>query len=205
MLYLHRSSGRRRLVPLVPEVAPWALLLLAALLSRPAGATVTVLSEETSRSVASYPSRPAGFGLDFEFGLEYVARVQLPPHGDLWLCGDEGGLGETDDTIMSARTDEDDEEEEEESEADGNEWEFRRKRRDLSTSESDHHERILPIPSDEHVAATAAKGGIVVPPDGVPGKQISCYIFPIFRRAACDRYPKLTSNFILIVLDLLIF
>jgi len=166
MLNHHRSGRRRRLVRPLAPVVPWALLLLLlAPLPRPASATVTVLSEENSRSVASYPSRPAAFGLDFEFGLEYVARVQLPPHGDLWLCGEDGGVGETDDTIMSARTDE------EESEAqDGNEWEFRRERRDLSAStpESDHREGIRPIPSGEHVAATAAKGGIVVPPDGVP-------------------------------------
>eukprot|EP00566_Odontella_aurita_P008165 CAMPEP_0113554096 /NCGR_PEP_ID=MMETSP0015_2-20120614/15964_1 /TAXON_ID=2838 /ORGANISM="Odontella" /LENGTH=670 /DNA_ID=CAMNT_0000455209 /DNA_START=119 /DNA_END=2131 /DNA_ORIENTATION=+ /assembly_acc=CAM_ASM_000160 len=87
--------GRRRL--------PFASFLLSlGLLSspiKPAGATVTLLKEGSALPAKRYPSRPALFGNKFEFGLEYVSRLQVlqleyddgsSAGYDIDLCGDQG-------------------------------------------------------------------------------------------------------------------
>ena len=149
-------------------------ILVLSLLLRGSVATVTLLSESDSRSVATYPSRPAAFGNEFEWGLEYGARVQLPPDGDWWLCGggDDAkeppvgaGTGEAASWAENADSDE------EEASAEESAWEFRRLRRlrrrrpakdDTATSTAKHtHE----VPD-----SASGKGTVIVPPDGMPGK-----------------------------------
>ena len=152
-------------------------ILVLSLLLRGSVATVTLLSESDSRSVATYPSRPAAFGNEFEWGLEYGARVQLPPDGDWWLCG--GGedakmppVGAGTGTGKAASWAENaDDSDEEEASAEESAWEFRRLRRlrrrrpakdDTATSTAKHtHE----VPD-----SASGKGTVIVPPDGMPGK-----------------------------------
>ena len=159
------SFGRR-----CRHLPPFSLsILLLSLLLRGSVATVTLLSESDSRSVATYPSRPAAFGNEFEWGLEYGARVQLPPDGDWWLCGggDDAkeppvgaGTGEAASWAENADS------EEEASAAEESAWEFRRLRRrrpakdDTATAKHDY----------EVSDAASGKGTVIVPPDGMPGK-----------------------------------
>lgn len=139
---------------------PLSVLVLSLLL-RGSVATVTLLSESDSRSVATYPSRPAAFGNEFEWGLEYGARVQLPPDGDWWLCGDgaKPPTGDVDfvtgeETSWAENADSDESE---------SAWEFRRLRRRQAKDDT----------AERKVSASASgKGSVIVPPDGMPGEYM---------------------------------
>lgn len=64
--------------------------LLAAALLLPRAATATITISTTGKQ---YHSRPASFGFELEYGLQYVALAQVAP-GDPHLCGgafDRGG------------------------------------------------------------------------------------------------------------------
>ena len=167
---------RRFLLPDFPTLlfSPLALSFFFSIsLLRGADATVTLLSESTSRSVASYPSRPAAFGNDFEWGLEYGARVQLPPDGDWWLCGGDApppGDGSMHVDVEAWGGDEeyggDDDHRDDDDGDDRQEsaWEFRL--RNLFAEEMESRSSAL------SASASDGKGTVVVPPDGMPGKFV---------------------------------
>lgn len=75
------------------------ILPLLLTLAYPVGATVTLLKQGSALPAWRYPSRPALFGNKFDFGLEYVARLQVLRYDDgrggefedIYLCGDQGG------------------------------------------------------------------------------------------------------------------
>ena len=170
---------RRFLLPDFPSTfSPLALFFfsisLLALL-RGADATVTLLSESTSRSVASYPSRPAAFGNNFEWGLEYGARIQLPPSGDWWLCGDAPPPMDGSSTHVEAwGGDEEyggDDDHRDDDDRQENAWEFRL--RNLLAEEMESQSSAL------STSASDGKGTVVVPPDGMPGKFVvhGCIIY----------------------------
>ena len=137
-------------------------ILVLSLLLRASVATVTLLSESDSRSVATYPSHPAAFGNEFEWGLEYGARVQLPPDGDWWLCGDDAKPPTGDvDFITGKEGFWAENADPEEAAAEESAWEFRRLRHRLAKDDT----------AERKVSASASgKGNVIVPPDGMPGK-----------------------------------
>lgn len=98
---------------------PTPLLLLLPLLSllllvsvRVAECTVTTLGTPDNDSDAArrrqYRSRPAGFGMEFEYGAQYAARLQVI-EGDAHLCG---GGGSSNDAVNDGGTRDEEEGEE---------------------------------------------------------------------------------------------
>ena len=63
-------------------IALLPLLLLLALTAPPTLVTATITISESGRQI---PSRPAAFGMEFEYGLQYVAKIQFVKD-DLHLC-----------------------------------------------------------------------------------------------------------------------
>ena len=165
MMSSHSFDRRYRHLP----SSPLSILVLSLLL-RGSVATVTLLSESDSRSVATYPSRPAAFGNEFEWGLEYGARVQLPPDGDWWLCGGgddakEPPVGAS--TGKAASWAEYADSDEEASAAEESAWEFRRRLRRRRPAKDD----TATAKHKQEVSDSASgKGTVIVPPDGMPGK-----------------------------------
>ena len=162
------SAGRRYHRHLRPSSLSVHAILVLIVLLRGSAATVTLLSESDSRSVATYPSRPAAFGNEFEWGLEYGARVQLPPGGDWWLCGDakppigdgdSAGTGTT--SAEASRSEVDDSDDEAVAEEEESAWEFRL-RRLLAKEDTTALRKVS--------ASAPGKGNIIVPPDGMPGE-----------------------------------
>ena len=162
-----------------PTPPPLVLRVVAMIfLLRGSSATVTLLSENDSRSVATYPSRPAAFGNEFEWGLEYGARVQLPPGEDWWLCGDakpparhdDGEAGDVGEDADSGNADTDDDES-----ARGF-FQLRRRRAKETVSASAPSLSSPPVDSDK----------IIVPPDGMPGKfsVAGCTCMQYLRRSS---------------------
>jgi hypothetical protein len=54
-------------------------------------APTTTTSSSSSEKKNVFPSRAAGFGMEFIKGVRYMAELIEPTNGDIYLCGDISG------------------------------------------------------------------------------------------------------------------
>ena len=92
---------RRSVQSIIPTLATSLIITLLLLSTQLVSATITLANKGTQ-----YHSRPASFGFNLEYGLQYVALLQVV-EDDLHLCG---GINDVDDNTNGPGEEEDQDE-----------------------------------------------------------------------------------------------